>query len=150
MAEPPRAGTPRRHIDKRWFIPAALGSFCVYLLPLLSVHITMPWGVALWMEVFRYADERGAVWLALDLGFAALVQLAAGGLIYWAIRRWHWARGLLLLALVPVFLAVVNAGYLYGIPTLILVEREPGEAHGDWAVACATCRFRFFEPPSRR
>jgi len=137
MAEPPRVGAPRRTIDKRWFILAVLGSFCVYLLPLLSVHITMPWGVALWMEVFRYAEDRGAAWLALDIGFAALVQLAAGGLIYWTVRRWHWGRGLLLVALVPVFLAVVNAGYLYGIPTLILVEREPGEAHGDWAVACA-------------
>ncbi len=126
-----------RAIDTRWLILAFIASFSLYLLPLLTVHVTMPWGIALWQEVFYFASERGAAWTALDLCLAVALQLCVMALFYWAFSRWRWWHGLVLLAAVPAFLVAVNVGYLYAIPTFILIERDPAREQGDWPLACA-------------
>jgi hypothetical protein len=133
---PPTSGAAWQAIDKRWLVVAFIGSFSLYLFPLLTVHVTMPWGIVLWQEVFYFASERGAAWTVLDLCFAAVLQLCVGALFYWAFSRWRWWHVPVLLAAAPAFLVVVNVGYLYAIPTVILIERDPAREHGDWPLAC--------------
>ena len=137
MTTPSSTGTLRHKPDKRRLILAFIGSFSLYLLPLLSVHVTMPWGIVLWQEVFYFAAERGLAWTVLDLCFAIVLQLSAVVLIYWALGRWRWWHGPTLLAAAPFFLAAVNVGYLYAIPVLVLIERDTARERGDWPLACS-------------
>ncbi len=123
-------------IAKRPIAVAVIGSFAVYLLPIVTPHVTVTWGVALWVEVTRAASARGIAWLAANLCLALVVQTAAGGIIYWAARRPSIVRGLTILATVPLFYFGLTAGYLLAIPTFFLVEGERQGEHGDWAVVC--------------
>lgn len=115
---------------------AFIGSFAVYLLPIITPHVTVVWGVALWAEMTGAAAARPMAWLAADLGLALVVQMAAGGIIYWVARRPTMVRGLTLLATVPLFYFGLTVGTLIAIPTFFLIEGEKQGAHGDWAVAC--------------
>lgn len=115
---------------------AFVGSFSVYLLPIYTVHITLLWGAVLWMEVFRFAEDRSALWLAIDLGFALLLQAAAGGLVYWAVIGWRWWRAFVLLAAIPVLFLALQLVYQIAIPTFFLIEKDQRGAHGDWPTAC--------------
>ena len=124
-------------VTKRNIVVALIGPFAVYLLPIVTPHVTTTWGVVLWMEVTRAAAARGLAWLATDLCLALLVQTAAGGIIYWTARRPSMVRGLTLLATVPLFYFSLTAGYLLAIPTFFLVEDDKQGAHGDWTIACA-------------
>jgi hypothetical protein len=121
---------------KRSIAVAVIGSFAVYLLPIVTPHVTTIWGAALWLEVTR-AAARGIAWLAADLCLAVVVQAAAGGIIYWTTRRPSVVRALTLLATVPLFYFGLTASYLLAIPTFFLIEGEKQGAHGDWAVACS-------------
>lgn len=121
-----------------WLRPtlAIAASFIVYLLPVFTVHISIPWGVVLWMELTRLAGERNVLWLVMDLGFALLLQAAAGALVYWAIGGWRWWRTFLLIGAIPVFFVALQLGYQIAIPTLFLIEKEEHGEHGDWQAAC--------------
>lgn len=121
-----------------WLRPAGAiaASFTIYLLPVFTVHISIPWGVVLGMEVFRLAGDREILWLIMDLGFALMLQAAAGGLVYWAIGGWRWWRAFILIAAIPGFFWVLQVGYQIAIPTLFLIEAEEQGDHGEWAVAC--------------
>ena len=92
-----------------------IGSFACYLLPIITPHVTVVWGVALWAEMTGAAAARPMAWLAADLGLALVVQMAAGGIIYWVARRPTMVRGLTLLATVPLFYFGLTVGTLIAI-----------------------------------
>lgn len=121
-----------------WLRPllAVAASFAVYLLPVFTVHISIPWGAVLVLEVTRLAGDREILWLVMDLGFALMLQGAAGGLVYWAIGGWRWWRAFILIAAIPGFFWVLQVGYQLAIPTLFLIEDEQHGDHGNWPVAC--------------
>jgi len=96
--------------------------------------VTVVWGVALWAEMTGAAAARPMAWLAADLGLALVVQMAAGGIIYWVARRPTMVRGLTLLATVPLFYFGLTVGTLIAIPAFFLIEGEKQGAHGDWAL----------------
>lgn len=125
-------GTTQRNL-----LLAGLGSFAVYLMPVYTVHVSMPWGTILWMEVIQAGAGRGVWWFAGDLGLALLLQASAGALIYWLLGRLQLWRLLIVLTMAPVFFVALQAGYLYVLPNLFLIEGETHAEHGDWATICA-------------
>lgn len=122
---------------KRSLIVAVIGSFAVYLLPVVTPHVTTLFGTVLWAELSRGGEARGFAWLAANLALAICLQAAAGAIIYWAVRRVSLIRVLALAATIPVFFYAMSIGYLMAIPTFFLIEREARDAHGDWPVACS-------------
>src|SRR5438132_2824637 len=95
---------------------ALLGSFSVYLLPLVLPHGVLPWGAALVGEITGLSD-RSVLWITADLGLAVIVQGAAGLLLYWFFRRPGWRRVAALVPAVPVLFVAVEWLYLIVIPT---------------------------------
>ena len=59
-------GAPNR--SAIWKAP--LASFLVYLLPIATVHILIPWGMILAMEISRGRADREALWVAADVALA--------------------------------------------------------------------------------
>lgn len=118
-----------------WWI-AVLGSFAVYLFPLVLPHALVPWGAALFREIVGRPEGRDPLWIAADVGLALMVQGAAGLLLYWFLYRPAWHRFLALLAAVPIFFATVQWAYLVIIPSHFLIQADTAPEQGDWSVAC--------------
>lgn len=116
-------------------IKAFLGSFAVYLLPIVSPHIAMIWGVVVVMEVAS-AYRREPLWLAVDLTLAVLLQAAAFLLLYWMLRRPAWWRIAIPAAAAPVFFIALLSAYMWLIPVYFLVEDDTAPAIDDWPVIC--------------
>jgi hypothetical protein len=68
---------------------AFIASFAVYVVPLIGPHAVWLFGEALLQEM-RSGTEP--TWLATNLATAAALQLAAGSVAYWVMRRPHSAR----------------------------------------------------------
>jgi hypothetical protein len=123
-------------IKKRNIAIAVIGSFAVYLIPIFTVHISMLWGPTLWIEITRYASERGTPWVAADIGLALILQFIAGGLLYWMVAGTRIWRFLVSLAAVPVLAVSLQFAYLVVIPTFFLIESETQAEKGNWPVDC--------------
>ncbi len=118
----------------RWLV-AFLLSFVVYLVPIVHVHGGTLLGIYLWAALDGgRADEP--LWLALDVGFAVLLQAAWFFVLRWILRgsRLRW---LLLAALAPVTAVAAVWAYLALIPMLFLLEADTAPETGDWPVACS-------------
>jgi hypothetical protein len=105
----------------------------VYAVPILGVHGDGWLGLAL-MGAF---NEGWGPWLVLAIGVALLLQLGAGVVLFWVLRRPNWARLLGFVASVPILLFAVQAAYLWLIPLLLLVEPDRAPEVGEAEVACA-------------
>jgi hypothetical protein len=105
----------------------------VYAVPILGVHGDGWLGLAL-MGAFY---EGWGPWLVLAIGVALLLQLGAGVVLFWVLRRPNWARLLGFVASVPILLFAVQAAYLWLIPLLLLVEPDRAPEVGEAEVACA-------------
>ncbi len=116
---------------------AFLGSFVVYLVPVYSVHASLPLGAIIWATIFSGFGDREPLWIAAVLGLAILLQCAAGALIYWLLRAVRWVGVLALLAGCFAIFAAVQFGYLVAIPWVLLTEGERSPETGDWPVACS-------------
>ncbi len=68
----------------RWGIPI-LGSFCVYLVPLVGPHAVWPLGAALFAQLTG-AGGLGPAWLAANFAVALAAQLALGLTLAWSLR----------------------------------------------------------------
>jgi hypothetical protein len=111
---------------------AGLGSIGVYAAPILGVHGDGWLGKALLGAFY----EGWALWLVLALGVGLLLQLGAGVVLFWVLRRPSWASFLGLVASVPLFLFTVQAAYLWLIPLLLLVEPDWAPEVGEAEVVC--------------
>ena len=111
---------------------AGLGSFVVYAVPILGVHGDGWLGLALLGAFY----EGWALWLALAIGVALLLQLGAGVVLFWFLLRPGWARLLGFVASVPLFLFAVQVAYLWLIPTLVMVEPDRAPEVGEAEVVC--------------
>lgn len=117
------------------FWKALIASFSVYLLPLVTVHVVLVWGWAVWAEFVEDRGGREAPWLAADAALALGIQAAAFGVFFWIFsgRGWRW---LALAAAVPAFAAFLNTAYLWVLPQYFLIEAETAPETGDWTLAC--------------
>ncbi len=111
---------------------AGLGSFVVYAVPILGVHGDGWLGLALLGAFY----EGWGLWLVLAIGVALLLQLGAGVVLFWLLRRPSWLRLLGSVASVPVFLFAVQIAYLWLIPLLLLVEPDRAPDAGEAQVVC--------------
>ncbi|MGH6932921.1 MAG: hypothetical protein ACREEE_10875 [Dongiaceae bacterium] len=123
---------PRRSALFRAF----LGSFAVYLLPIMGPHFVVIWGVAIAMELAS-DHHREPLWLTADLALAVGLQLLAFALLYWMFRRPAWWRIAIMAAAVPVYFAALLMSYMVLIPTVFLVERDTARALGGWPTVCS-------------
>lgn len=115
---------------------AVLGSFAVYLLPLVLPHALVLWGAALFRELVSGGEGRDALWIAADVGLALIVQGITGLLLFWVFRRPAWHRLLVLVAAVPILFATIEWTYLVTLPSHFLIERDAAAEQGDWSVTC--------------
>ncbi len=114
--------------------PALLGSFLVYLIPIYTVHISLPFGAILWAQTF--ADDTEIGWKAANIAAALAIQLLAAMVIYWCIKGpvWRWIAPVLML---PVLFFIIQFSYLLIIPSIFLIERVAERESGDWPVVCS-------------
>ena len=109
------------HGMTRVWIPV-VGSFAVYLVPLVSSH-------AIWLLGESFAQEltgagnRDPWWLAADVALALAGQIGIGVLLAWSIRGSR-LRLLTWVPAVPALVAGMNAAYLVAIPSYFLIEPD--------------------------
>jgi hypothetical protein len=117
-------------------LAAFLLSFLVYLVPILHVHGGTLVGIYLWAALVEGRSAREPLWLAMDAGFAVVLQIAWFFALRWILAgsRLRW---LLLAGLAPVTAVAVVWTYLLVIPTLFLIEADDIPETGDWPVACS-------------
>ncbi len=122
-------------LNRKVLWQALIASFSVYLLPLVTVHLTLVWGWAIGAEIFTSESDREPLWLAADLGLAVALQAGAFVLFAWIFsgRGWRW---LVLAPAVPVFGVVLNFAYFFVLPSYFLIEAQSAQEVGDWPVAC--------------
>ena len=116
---------------------APLASFLVYLLPIVTVHILIPWGMILAMEISRGRGDGEALWVAADVALALGLQAAAGLLWFWYFRAPSWKRLGAVFATVPLFFAALQWLYLIVIPTWFLVEADIKAGKTPWVQQCS-------------
>ena len=102
---------------RRW--TAFIGSFGVYLIPLVGPHAFYLVGEALVSEI---GSDRSRTWVATDFGVALLAQLAV-----WLVLRWSLegpsVRKLTWLLAFPLAMGL-NVAYLAAIPAYFLIEPD--------------------------
>ena len=118
---------------KKKIVLSVLGSFGVYMLPIITHHFTLIWGFAIVAGSLR--SHRDMLWKIAELVLAGGLQIAAFAMIYWLLsgRPWRW---LLLIASSPVFFMVLNWTYLVALPQQFLIENISASEHGDWPIHC--------------
>lgn len=121
--------------SRRPLLLAGLGSFLVYLMPVVGPHAFFVLGEMVAGSIGRLARGEQPLWSATNLGFALLLQLAAFVVLYWVLTagRWRWLAPV---AAAPLAIWAANAAYLDFIPTLFLLEDQPAVERGHWPVAC--------------
>lgn len=123
--------------NKRAAWKALLGSFVVYLVPVVGPHVLLLFGGALAQELARLGGDRQAWWVAADVALALALQAAAGALLYWFFRRPGLIRLLALFGAAPLIIGFANYMYMLVIPTAFLVEPDTAPERAGWELACA-------------
>jgi hypothetical protein len=117
----------------RWWIPV-LGSFGVYLVPLVGPHAVWTVGTSLAVQVGEEATREPG-WLVANLALA----LGAQGVV-WLLLGWSLGGSRLrLLAWVPtlpVLVVGMNLAYLSAIPSFFLIEPDTALEITDWEEDC--------------
>ena len=116
---------------------ALLASFLVYLFPIVTVHILIPWGMILAREISQGRADREALWVAADVALALGLQSGAALLWFWYFRAPSWKRLGAVFATVPLFFAALQWLYLITIPTWFLVEADTAAEKTPWPQECS-------------
>ena len=114
---------------RRWI--AFLGSFGVYLIPLVGPHASWFLGEALIEEL---GGSRPAAWLVVDLAVAGFAQFAAWLVLRWSLDGAH-IRKLAWLSAIPLAIGL-NVAYLAVIPGYFLIEPDTAPETSTWAEHC--------------
>ena len=116
-------------------VVAAIASFSVYAVPLVGPHAVWLVGETLLHSTRRPGFEPA--WLAAEVAAAVGLQVAAGLVAYWVLRRPRSARPVIaLLVAAPTIVAVTDWLFLVAIPTRFLVEREAAVERVTWPIEC--------------
>ncbi len=120
---------------KRALLWAIIGSFAIYLIPIVGPHSIIFSGSML-LEELTGGHDREVLWRVLDVGLALVLQALFAALLYLLIRWRRWWGWLLLVPALPVLFFAQLFGYLLLIPALFLVESDPALETGDWPRIC--------------
>ncbi len=114
-------------------LKAALGSLLVYALPLVTPHLTLPFGTAL---VMGWMEGRPALWMAAE----AMLGLFAQDIAFFAgwryFREPSRAKLLTYIGVFAVLCAAINWAYLGVIPKYFLTDSSGWQEVGDWTEEC--------------
>ena len=110
---------------------ALLGSFGVYLIPLIGPHAAWLLGESL---VAGFRGDRSPAWMAADMLVALTSQIAAGLALYWSLGG-SWARKIIWLGIIPLTMAL-NVAYLSAIPAFFLIEADTANEMNTFAEHC--------------
>ena len=110
---------------------ALLGSFGVYVVPLIGPHAAWFLGEAL---VASVRGDQSLAWMAADVAVALTSQIAAGLALYWSLGG-GWARKIIWLGIIPLTMAL-NVAYLSVIPAFFLIEADTASEMNTWAEHC--------------
>lgn len=124
-----------RSTRKRALLWAFIGSFAIYLIPIVGPHSIIFSGSML-LEELTGDYDREVLWRVLDVGLAVFLQALFAALLYVLIRWRRWWGWLLLVPALPVLFFAQLFGYLLLIPTLFLLESDPALETGDWPRIC--------------
>jgi hypothetical protein len=116
-------------LARRWI--SIVGSFLVYLVPLVGPHAVWLFGEAM---VASAGGERPPRWMAADIALALTAQLLVGVVLFWSLGG-GWARKLTWLGIVPLSTAL-NVAYLLMIPSVFLIDADTAPALNTWAEHC--------------
>ncbi|MFM9843704.1 MAG: hypothetical protein ACKVOI_12105 [Dongiaceae bacterium] len=116
----------------RW---AIIGSFAIYLIPIVGPHSIIFSGLML-LEELAGGHDREVLWRVLDVGLAVFLQALFAALLYLQICWRRWWGWLLLVPALPVLFFAQSFGFQLLIPTLFLVESDPALETGDWPRIC--------------
>ena len=121
--------TPER-ISRLWV--AVVGSFAVYLIPLVGPHAVWLLGESLLQMGSSGRDPR---WVAANvlLALAAQVVVALG--LMWSLRGSR-LRLLAWVPAIPILVALMNAAYLVAIPSRLLIEPDTRPELRTWMEHC--------------
>jgi hypothetical protein len=114
---------------------AIIGSFVIYLIPIVGPHSIWISGAMLLEEIFGSRD-RELLWRILDVGLAVLLQAAFAAFLYFVVLGRSWWRWLLLAPAIPVVFFAMLFGFQLFIPMLFLVEADPSPEQGNWPRVC--------------
>jgi hypothetical protein len=120
-------------ISTRLWIPV-IGSFAVYLVPLVGPHAVWLVGESL-VQGLSDADRSNPWWVAANVAFAFTAQIACGLLLAWSIRGSR-LRLLTWVPMIPAFVAGMNIAYLVEIPAYFLIEADTAPERSDWEEHC--------------
>src|SRR5262245_48672674 len=122
-------GSPQR---RRWL--AFLGSFAVYLVPLVGPHAVWLLGESLLRELSA-PSNRDLWWLAANVALALAAQAVVGIVLFWLFAG-TWRRLLLLPIGVPIVWLALSAAYLITIPSWFLIEGDKAPDRHAWPEQC--------------
>ena len=114
---------------RRWI--SIVGSFLVYLVPLVGPHAVWLFGEAL---VAGAGAERPPVWMAADIALALTAQLLVGVVLFWSLGG-GWVRKLTWLGIVPLS-TTLNVVYLMVIPSFFLIDADTAPELNTWTEHC--------------
>lgn len=117
---------------RTWF--PLVGSFAVYLVPLVGPHAAWLLGEYVFQELTR-ASDREPWWLVADLALALATQAVVFLLLAWSVRG-SALRWLTWIPVVPMLLAGLNAAYLVTIPSYFLIEPDRATEMSGWKEHC--------------
>jgi len=118
-------------------LKAFLGSFLVYLLPLVTAHAVFPLGLTIFFDLTGAGGDKDVLWIVTDVAAALGLQLLAGLLLYWLFLAPSWKRAAVVGVSVPGFLLAGSLLYLIAIPSLFLIENDTAPEKTDLAETCA-------------
>ena len=120
---------------KRRFWLAFVGSFGVYLLPLVTRHGIWFFGEALFGELTATYGRHEPAWIAADVALGLALQTAVAlGLAWWL--RGTWRRSLIWPVVIPILFLVLQRQYLVAIPSRFLIEPDTAIERQAWAEHC--------------
>lgn len=120
-------------ISTRLWIPV-IGSFAVYLVPLVGPHAVWLVGESL-AQGLSDADRSNPWWVAANFAFAFAAQIACGLSLAWSLRGSR-LRLLTWIPMIPALVAGMNIAYLVEIPAYFLIEADTAPERSDWEEHC--------------
>lgn len=111
-----------------------LGSFALYLVPLVGPHAAWPLGAVLYREL-THGGDRDLWWRVTDVALALATQVGVWLLLRWSLRG-SLARLSVWLGAIPAIAAGLNVAYLVAIPSYFLIEPDTAPERRDWVEHC--------------
>jgi len=115
---------------------ALIGSFAIYVVPLVGPHAVWLLGEHLLHEMTRAPADHPLAWTALDVALTIAAQGLLAGLLYPLFARPSVARLVLVTVGAAWLWPTLEWAYLAAIPERFLIEADPSAERLDWPLEC--------------